>query len=45
MTTLHDYGGVLGRSLDTYFLAFHNSMGKALGLFVKWPNWVFDLND
>ena len=35
MTTLHDFGGVLGWPLDTFFRLSH-FMVKALGLFVMW---------
>ena len=37
MTTLHDYGGVLGRPLDAFFWDSHNVMITALGSCVKWP--------
>jgi hypothetical protein len=37
VTTLHDFGGVLGRPLDTFLLGSHNLMVTALGLCVKWP--------
>ena len=37
MTTLHDFGGVLGRPLDTFLLGSHNFMVTALGSRVKWP--------
>ena len=30
MTTIHDFGGVLGRPLDTFFLGSHNFMVTAL---------------
>ena len=40
MTTLHDFGGVLGRPLDTSLLGSHNSMVTALGSCVKWPLWL-----
>ena len=36
VTTLHDFGGVLGRPLDTLFWA-HNFMVTALGSWVKRP--------
>ena len=35
VTTLHDFGGVLGRPLDTS--GSHNFMVTAFGSFVKWP--------
>ena len=31
VTTLHDFGGVLGRPLDTSLLGSHNFMVTALG--------------
>ena len=37
MTTLHDFGGVLGRPWDTFFLGSHNFTVTALGSCVKWP--------
>ena len=37
MTTLRDFGGVLGRLWDT-FLGSHNFMVTALGSCVKWPS-------
>ena len=38
-TTLHDFGGVLGRPLDTRFLVgSHNFVVTALGSCVKWPS-------
>jgi len=37
MTTLHDYGGVLGWPLDTFFWGSHNVMITALNSCVKWP--------
>jgi hypothetical protein len=37
MTTLHDFGGVLGWPLDTFLLGSHNFMVMALGSCVKWP--------
>ena len=36
MTTLRDFGSVLGRALDTFF-GSHKFMVMALGLCVKWP--------
>ena len=36
VTTLHDFGGVLGGPLDA-FLSSHNFMVMALGSCVKWP--------
>jgi hypothetical protein len=36
-TLLHDFGGALGRALDTFLLGFHNFMVTALGSCVKWP--------
>ena len=36
VTTLHDFGGVVGRPLDTFHLGSHNSMVTALGSCVKW---------
>ena len=36
-TILHDFGGVLGRPLDTFFLGSHNFMVMALGSCVKCP--------
>ena len=42
VTTLHDFGGVLGRPLDTYFLGSHNFMVTPLGSCVKWcQGWVY----
>jgi hypothetical protein len=38
VTTLHDFGGVLGRPLDTFLLSSHNLMVTALGSCVKWPS-------
>jgi hypothetical protein len=35
MTTLHDFGGVLGRPLDTFLGGSHNPMVTALGLCLK----------
>ena len=35
MTTLHDFGGVSGRPLDTFYLGSHNFMVAAIGLCVK----------
>jgi hypothetical protein len=32
VATLHDFGGVLGRPLDTFFLGSHNFMVTALGV-------------
>jgi hypothetical protein len=47
MTTLHDFGSVLGRPLGHFLLGFHNFMVTALGSCVKWPlhyiNWVLDI--
>ena len=37
MTTLHDFGGVLGQALDTFFSGSHNFMVTALGSCAKWP--------
>ena len=38
VTTLHDFGGVLGRPLDAFYWAeSHNFMVTALGPYVKWP--------
>jgi hypothetical protein len=38
VTTLHEFGGMLGRRpLDTFLLGSHNSMVTALGSCVKWP--------
>ena len=37
MTILHDFGGVLGRPLDTSFWALTISWSRALGSCVKWP--------
>jgi hypothetical protein len=37
VTTLHDFGGVLGRTLDTFFWALTYFMVTALGSCVKWP--------
>ncbi len=39
VTTLHDFGGVLGRPLDTFFLGSHNFMVTALDLCVT-TRWV-----
>ena len=36
MTTLHDFGGVLGRPLDTFFWALTISWSRLLAR-VKWP--------
>ena len=38
VTTLHDFGHVLGRPLVTLFLGSHNFMVTALGSCVKWPS-------
>ena len=38
-TTLHAFGGVLGRPLDTFHLGSHNFMVTALGSCVKWPSY------
>ena len=35
--TPHDFGGVLGRPLGTFFWALTNFTVTALGLCVKWP--------
>ena len=46
VTTLHDFGDVLGRPLDKFFWA-HNFMVTTPGLCVKWPlgePWEFDLS-
>ena len=46
MTTLHDFGGVLGQPLDTFFWALNNFMITALGLCVKVAlNIVFSVYD
>jgi hypothetical protein len=38
VTTLNDFGGVLGRHLDTFLSGSHNLMVTALGsLCVTWP--------
>ena len=38
MTTLHDFGGVLGQPLDTFFWArSHIYMVTVPGSCVKWP--------
>jgi hypothetical protein len=38
VTTLqHEFGGVLGRHLDTFLSGTHNYMVTALSLCVKWP--------
>ena len=37
VTTVHDFGGVLGRPLDTFIWGSHNFMVTALGSCVKWP--------
>ena len=37
VTTLHDFGSVLGWPLDTFFSGSHNFMVTALGSCVKWP--------
>ena len=37
MTTLHDFGGVLGWPLDTFFWALTNFVVTALGSCVEWP--------
>ena len=37
MTTLHDFGGVLGRPFGHFLLGCHNFMVTALGSCVKWP--------
>ena len=38
MTTLHEFGGVIGRRpLNTFVLGSHNFMVTALGSCVKWP--------
>jgi hypothetical protein len=38
VTTLHDFGGEVGRPLDTFLLSSHNFMVTALGSCVKWPS-------
>ena len=40
MVTLHDFGGVLGRPLDTFFGALTIFMVTALDSCVKWPLWT-----
>ena len=51
VTTLHDFGGVLGRPLDTFLLGSHNFMVTALGLCVKsdllihWPHFNTTYSD
>ena len=37
VTILHEFGGVLGRPLDTFLLGSHNFMVTALGSCVRWP--------
>ena len=37
MTTLHDFGGVLGRHLDTFSWALTICMVTGIGSCVKWP--------
>ena len=37
MTTLHDFGGVLGQTFGHFLLGSHNFMVMALGPCVKWP--------
>jgi hypothetical protein len=37
VTTLHDFGGVLGRPLDNFISGSHDFMVIALGSCVKWP--------
>ena len=37
LTTLHDFGGVLGRPLDIFLLGSHDFMVTALSSCVKWP--------
>ena len=37
VTTLHDFGGVLGTAFGHFLLGSHNFMVMALGLCVKWP--------
>ena len=43
VTTLHDFGGVLGRPLVTFFWALTNSWSKALGLCVKYRSTIAGL--
>ena len=38
MTTLHDFGGVLGQHMDTFFWAL-----AALGMCVKWPKDIYNV--
>jgi hypothetical protein len=38
VTTLHDFGGVLGRALDTFCWALTSSWSRLLGSCVKWPS-------
>ena len=38
MTTLRDFGGILGRPLGHFLLGSCNSMVTARGLCVKWPS-------
>ena len=37
VTTLNDFGGVLGHPVDTFFWGSHNFMVTALGFCVEWP--------
>jgi hypothetical protein len=37
VTTLHDFGGVLGTAFEHFLLGSHNFMVTALGSCVKWP--------
>jgi hypothetical protein len=47
VTTVHDFGGVLGTASDTFFWGSHNFMVTALGLCVEsgpsYPNVVTQL--
>jgi hypothetical protein len=38
MTTLHEFGSVLGRPLDTFF--WDLSFFTALGSCAKWDSWI-----
>ena len=37
VTTLHEFGGVLGHAFGHFLLGSHNVMIMSLGLCVKWP--------
>ena len=40
VTTLHDFGGGLGRPLHTFFWALTISWSRLFGSCVKWPSYA-----